>query len=189
MPIQPLETPRLLLKAPTMSDEPAYKKHFVDYQVIRTLSSKVPWPYPENGIEQYLRTEVLPKQGKEIYLWGLFLKENPKELIGGITLYPNNPTENRGFWMGKQFWGRGLMSEAVEAVVDHAFDCLGFEELKLTNAVGNPRSRRVKERTGARFIKVVPGSFVDPNLTEQELWSLSKEEWRNWKSQPKDSRD
>jgi len=189
MPIQSLKTKRLLLKPPQLSDVPSYHKHFVDYQVIRTLSSKVPWPYPDDGIEQYIRNEILPTQGKSNWFWGIFLKNNPGEIIGGISLYQNNPTENRGFWLGRQFWGQGIMSEAVEAVMDHAFDCLGFEEMKLTNAVGNLRSRRVKERTGARFVKTVPGSFVDPDLRQQELWIITKEEWAKWKSRPEKPQD
>jgi len=44
-------TSRLILKPVTSQDIPSYKKHFVDYEVIQFLSSNVPWPYPEYGVE------------------------------------------------------------------------------------------------------------------------------------------
>ena len=58
------------------------------------------------------------------------------------------------------------MTEAVEVVMDYAFDSLGFLELNLCNALGNQRSRMVKERTGARFLRVVPplASILQPTL-------------------------
>ena len=54
---------------------------------------------------------------------------------------------------------------------------LGFDKLVFTNAVGNSRSRRIKEKTGARLVEVVPGTFVNPDFTRQEVWELTKDEW------------
>jgi len=58
------ETNRLLLKAVTLEDEPAYTRHFVNYEVIRHLSDKVPWPYPEHGVRDYLTDVILPHQAR-----------------------------------------------------------------------------------------------------------------------------
>ncbi len=69
------------------------------------------------------------------------------------------------------------MTEAVEPVMDYAFNSLEFESLVFANALGNTRSRRVKEKTGARFVDVRPVSCVDPEYTQQEVWTLSKDDW------------
>jgi len=55
MRIQPpvFKTSRLILKPVSITDIPAYQKYFVDFEVIRFLSSAVPWPYPENGVEYF----------------------------------------------------------------------------------------------------------------------------------------
>ena len=57
------------------------------------------------------------------------------------------------------------MTEAVKPVMDFAFKDLGFDQLVFTNAVGNERSRRIKEKTGARLIDVRPAKFVDPSYS------------------------
>jgi len=74
------------------------------------------------------------------------------------------------------------MTEAVAPVMDYAFDDLGFEYLIFTNALGNPRSRRVKEKTGAKLLRIEPGDYVDPSLTEQEVWKLTANEWKAHKA-------
>ncbi len=175
------ETKRLILREITLEDAPSYQKNFNDHAVISQLAAKVPWPYPENGAEEFIRTFILPQQGKGRWFWGIFLSENPKEIIGGIDLWRAGTPENRGFWLGKNFWGRGLMTEAVEPILDYAFDHLGFETLVFSNALGNTKSRRVKEKTGARLIGTRPEKFVNPEYSEAETWELTKKEWRQFR--------
>ncbi len=107
------QTERLILREITEGDVEAYQKYFVDYDVISHLSSAVPWPYPKDGIINYIHTEILAKQGIDDWFWGISLKDNPEELIGGISLWRKGIPENRGFWLGKKFWGKGIMTEAV----------------------------------------------------------------------------
>lgn len=176
-----LETDRLVLRPLTELDIAAYEKHFVDYEVIRHLSSKVPWPYPENGVCDWVHGHILPKQGNNRWFWGVYLKSNTDEMIGGVELWRPGTPENRGFWLGRAHWGQGYMTEAVVAVMDCAFDQLGFDSLVFTNARGNSRSARVKEKTGAKLIRTIPGQFVDPCYTESEVWELHKQDWKQHK--------
>jgi hypothetical protein len=46
-------------------------------------------------------------------------------------------------------------------------------------ATGNRRSRRVKEKTGARLVRVEPDRFVNLAYSEREVWELTKAEWRS----------
>ena len=62
------------------------------------------------------------------------------------------------------------MTEAVKPVTDYAFDVLGFEKLVLANAVGNPASRRIKEKIGAIFLRTEPATYVNPSYTEREAY-------------------
>lgn len=170
-------TERLILKGVTAADIPYYEKYFVDYEVISHLSSAVPWPYPKNGVGEFLDKFIFPDQSKTQWLWGIFEKLNPEQLIGVVHLWREGRPENRGFWLGKPFWGKGYMTEAVNPVMDYAFNELGFEKLVFANAVGNLKSRRVKEKTGAKLIDVRPAKFVNPNYMEHEIWELTKENW------------
>jgi len=175
------QTSRLILRELVEADATAYEKYFVDYNVIRTLTSLVPWPYPKGGVLEYIKTQILPNQGDDKWVWAITLKDNPDELIGVVDLWRAGKPENRGFWLAHKHWGKGYMTEAVEPVMDYAFNQLGFDKLVFTNAVGNPRSGRVKEKTGAKLVKKEAAKFVDPMLTEHEIYELTKSGWQEFK--------
>lgn len=153
----------------------------IDYEVIRHLARDVPWPYPAGGAAKFIRDRVLPGQGQNRWVWGLHRREVPG-LIGAVDLWREGRPEHRGFWLGRQFWGQGLMTEAVIRITDYAFDVLEFEELIFANALGNERSHNIKERTGADLVEVRPGSFVDPAYDRREIWRLTRDKWRRWKA-------
>jgi RimJ/RimL family protein N-acetyltransferase len=173
--IAALTTARLHLRGVTLADAPAIQKRFADYDIIRHLNPIVPWPYPTSGARDFLDS-LMPVQGQDRWVWALFLKSAPAEAIGIVDLR-RGAGENRGFWLARHLWGQGLMTEACDAVTDYAFTELGFERLTLCNAVGNTRSRRIKEKAGATFLRVEPASFVDPALTEHEVWELRRATW------------
>ena len=175
-------TNRLVLRGVQISDSESYQKNFADYEVIQHLSHLVPWPYPENGVYEFLKNVILPEQGIVRWTWAIFLKEDKEEVIGVVDLWRKGCPENRGFWLAKKHWGNGYMTEAVEPVMDYAFRNLGFEKLVFANAVGNIRSRRIKEKTGAKLIEVRPAKFVNPKYTEHEIWELTKDNWNSVRS-------
>jgi RimJ/RimL family protein N-acetyltransferase len=177
-PLPDFDTGRLILRGVTLADAPAIQRHFNDYQVVRELAARAPWPYPANGAVDFLTKTVLPRQGKDHWVWGIFLKENPAELIGLIDLWRQEHPENRGFWLARKFWGKGFMTEAVAPITAYAFNVLGFERLVFANAVGNLRSRRVKEKSGARWLRTEPAQFINPYYTEREIWELTKADWQ-----------
>lgn len=181
-----LRTPRLLLRGVTEEDAESYERNYADYEIVRWLARAVPWPYPKGGVLQWLRAEVLPQQGRERWLWGIFLRDDPRECIGAVDLMRRGNPAQRGFWLARAHWRRGLITEATDAVTKCAFDQLGFDKLVLDNAVGNTGSRRVKENAGARLLGSDAFEFVDPALRQRELWELTKVDWeRKQNGQPK----
>jgi RimJ/RimL family protein N-acetyltransferase len=71
----------------------------------------------------------------------------------GISLPEREPPEI-GYWLGVPFWGHGYATEAVRAVIDHAFADLDFEVLQAGARVTNPASRRVLEKCGFQWTGV-----------------------------------
>lgn len=174
-----LITSRLILRQVNPTDYPSYHKNINDYEVIKYLSSKVPWPYPENGVAFYMENVVAKDLGVDRWLWGICLKEKPDEVVGAVELWRNPCPENRGFWLARKYWGQGFMSEATDKVNEYAFNHLGFDKLILSNAVGNLASRRIKEKNGARLLNIREAQFVAKEFTHAETWELTKNDWKN----------
>lgn len=179
---QPLQAPtfhtaRLVVRPLRESDLPALQRNFEDYETVRFLAAVVPWPYPKDGAITWHKDIMQPGQGTQKWTWAICQKEAPDDLIGVIEIFRDACPSNRGFWLDRRFWGKGYMQETVEVINDFAFDTLGFERLLLDNAVGNTRSARIKEKSGARLIEVTDAKFVDPSITRIERWELTKAMW------------
>lgn len=73
-------------------------------------------------------------------------------LIGGLTLsnirYGVAQTASIGYWVGEKHAGKGLMVEALQLVVDHAFGTLRLHRLEAACIPDNNRSVRVLEKAG-----------------------------------------
>jgi ribosomal-protein-alanine N-acetyltransferase len=180
--IPSFQTDRLILRELVESDAPSYSKYFINYEIVRNLAASVPWPYPADGVLNFFQSDILPFQGKDKWVWVITSHQEPEVVMGAIELIREATPANRGFWLGKEFWGKGYMTEAVEPINDYAFERLGFEKLIFSNAVGNKRSARIKEKTGARLVRTESASYVDPTLKERDIYELSKEQWKEFKS-------
>jgi [ribosomal protein S5]-alanine N-acetyltransferase len=150
-----IETERLILRPLALSDAPAIQRHFNNWNIIRHLAAIVPWPYPEDGAETFVRQQLEKiSAGEEIYLWVLVLRGSDAEAIGNIRFRPraDGTKGDRGFWLAEPYWKRGLMTEAITAVNDFAFLTLGLDRFFVCNAASNEASRGVKQKTGAKLV-------------------------------------
>lgn len=177
VPTPTIETPRLLLRPLELADAAAIQQVFPRWEIVRYLASVVPWPYPEDGAETYVRDIALPamREGREWH-WTIRPKSQPTELIGDICLRATTD-DNRGFWLAPEWRGQGLMAEASDAVTNFWFDALGQPVLRVPKAIENGPSRRISERTGMRVVWTGERDYVC-GRGPAELWEITAEEWR-----------
>lgn len=171
-----LETSRLLLRPLELADAEQIQILFPHWEIVRYLRNAVPWPYPSDGALQYVRDIALPAvESGKAWHWTLRLKTEPGQMVGFISLMKGE-TENRGFWMGLPWQGRGFMSEACNAVTDYWFDVLKFPTLRVPKATENIASRRISEKQGMRVIATEERDYVSGRLPG-EVWEITAEEW------------
>lgn len=184
--IPTLQSPRLILRPVTLDDAPSIQRHFGCWEVIQHLSSAVPWPYPDDGAETFLRDVCLPKMASgAAMVWGLVLKEGPDEVVGLLDYHQEDEgMGHRGFWLAPHLHGNGYMTEAVTCFQDFLFFELGVERIVVLNARTNAKSRRIKEKTGARFIDEVPIPHRSGDGIGQR-WEVTREAWTALRRPPR----
>jgi [ribosomal protein S5]-alanine N-acetyltransferase len=179
-----LYTERLILRPLALSDAPAIQRHFDNWNVIKNLATVVPWPYPADGAESFVKLQLDNiAAGEEIYQWVLVMRDGDGEAIGNIHFRPHvqSTKGNRGFWLAEPYWNQGLMSEAVEAVNRFAFGTLGIESYYVCNVASNLASRRVKQKTAAEFIGLIELAHHNGE-TKSERWIVTRANWLRLKA-------
>ncbi len=175
------QTKRLMLRPLELADASAIQRLFPHWQIVRYLLNRVPWPYPADGALTYCRDIALPQMERgEAWHWTLRLLSEPTQMIGFLGLI-RGEHDNRGFWMGIPWQGKGYMIEACEWANDYWFETLGFPVLRVAKAAENSASRRISENHGMRRIGSGMRNYVSGTLPSDE-WEITAEEWRTWKS-------
>ena len=117
------------------------------------------------------------------YSFLVFLRTPDREvLVGGITLSNIRRRAAQyvtlGYWMGQDFVGQGLMTEAVSAVIPFAFDTLGLHRIHAAFLPTNAASRRVLEKNGFREEGYAENYLqIDGKWCDHVLFGLTRERY------------
>lgn len=174
-----LQTERLILRPWRESDAEAMFEYARDPEV----GPPAGWP-PHKDIEESRRIIRMFMQNTQTY--AICLKEEDRP-IGCIDLKMKDRSDltdrddecEMGYWLGKPFWGRGIMPEAARELLRHAFEDLGMRKVWCAYYEGNEKSKRVQEKVGFRYQWTTEGVDV-PLLGEKRTGHvncMTKEEW------------
>ncbi len=187
--MQPLDqltinTPRLHLRPLVAADaEPLFRMH-ADPQVMRYWSTP-PWADVEQA-EAMIETdrEALPA-GRHLRL-ALMLRSNPADsgdlFVGTCSLFSFHEASRRaeiGYVLERKVWGRGLMHEALAALVGFAFGRLNLNRLEADIDPRNSASARSLARLG--FVQegwLRERWIVGDEVSDTALFGLLSREWK-----------
>jgi RimJ/RimL family protein N-acetyltransferase len=117
-----------------------------DPYIARYLSHVFPQPYTRADADRWVNEQL---QSETV---GQFAIEVDGELAGGIGFILGRAeragTASIGYWLGRRFWGRGVMSEAVAAATQWAFDTWKLRRIWANVMDPNVGSSRVLEKAG-----------------------------------------
>lgn len=111
-----IETNRLIIKRPAMSDAAALVPIAGDFAVIENMSG-IPHPYALGDAKDWIEKAADPSHNVGVYR-GIYLK--PNALIGTVGLYRHDTGGHEiGYMLAKTHWGQGYGTEAVRAFMGH----------------------------------------------------------------------
>ncbi|WP_084587729.1 GNAT family N-acetyltransferase [Devosia riboflavina] len=113
-----IETDRLILRAPRAQDAEPIAKYLNDFEVAGNLA-RVPFPYLLSDAKAWLRTRHSDVEADDA---NFTIEIKGEGYVGHIGFHPGPDGPVIGYWLGKPFWGRGIMTEAAIASLDWFFD-------------------------------------------------------------------
>ena len=145
-----LETPQLHLREITADDTAWYLAHFSRAEIVRGQGFAAPVDLEVAARE--LRTCVLDLFAfRAGFRWGIALS-GTRELIGSLGFYRwmDEPCAQAeiGYDLDPEWWGRGLMSEALRAVLAFGFERMELARVEACVMTDNERSCRLLARLG-----------------------------------------
>lgn len=174
-----LETPRLLLRPFRESDAADVYAYARDSRVGPIAG----WP-PHKSEEE--SREIIHTVFSAPGVFAMELKE-AGTVIGSVGFvgshpagnFPGCPDDEIGYALGAAYWGRGLVPEAVNAVLEYGFTEIGLSRIWCGHYAGNWRSKRAQEKCGFRYQFARP-TEVDllGEVRQTYFYMQTKENWR-----------
>lgn len=142
-----LETERLLLRRITPADESDLFAIFSNSEVTRYYDLDT-FTKPEQARDLIQRHEIQFEKDAGVR-WGITLKDSPKVIgTGGFGWQRWNFSAILGYELAREFWNRGIMTEAIRVMARHAFNTMGMNRIQAATELENAASIRVLKKVG-----------------------------------------
>ena len=174
-----LETERLVLRALQLSDAGFILKEWGDPVVTHYMRDEEPLKALEQA-QAWMQSLQAPEETPGFRWWGIELKAKGS-LIGtcGYCFWDRQHHHAEiGYDLWPDYWGQGLMPEALRALLRHGFHTLGMHRVQATTHTENRRSQRVLEKLGFQREGILRDYYCrDGIYNDQVQFSLLKREW------------
>lgn len=174
-----LETQRLVLRELTAADAEQVFEVFSDPAVMQFYDCEAFTTVDEaKALIQRFGQWFANESG---FRWGVALKSEPRVVIGTCGLFGWNRRARQatlGYELAQRYWRRGLMTEAVRAIVGHAFRDLDMHRIRATVVTANEASARLLE--GLSFQReglLRDAQFVNGKFDSLFSYALLRSEW------------
>ncbi len=131
------------------------------------LGKWLSWVDYENTVDdakKFIKSVLHNKLDDRGFVSGIWYRG---KFAGAIGLHIHSQSDKRaeiGYWLGKEFEGKGLITMSCRALINHAFTDLDMNRIEIRVATGNARSRAVPERLG----------FTTEGILRQQTWLYDK---------------
>lgn len=145
--------------------------------IAKNLTNKFPYPYTESDGRRFIN---MATQDKPIHVFAIDIEG---EAIGGIGIHPQDDVYCKnaelGYWLAQPFWGHGIISRAIEQVIDIAFALFEIERIYARPFGTNIASQRVLEKNHfileARFEKTF---FKNNEMLDEYVYGYRRAQWK-----------
>src|SRR5438477_4406706 len=178
--IPKLETERLILRKHSMRDV----NDIFEYASVPEIAKYVMWEHHRSVADSlhFLRAVIQQYQNGVPSPWGIVYKENNK-IIGTAGYHIWNPAHRRaeiGYALSPSYWNKGIMTEALEAMLKFGFEHLDLNRIEAMCKVENTASERVMQKCRMKFEGTLREQmYVKEEFHNLNLYSILKSEFIN----------
>lgn len=174
-----LETERLILRALRMEDADFIFREWGSPVVTHYMRDEEPLRSREEA-EEWLQPLQTPEKMPAVKWWGIESRAD-RVLIGSCGFCrwtKQHHWAEIGYDLWPDYWGQGLMPEALRALLRYGFQVMGLNRVEATTHTENQRSMRVLEKLGFQREGLLREYYCRESVyNDQVLFSLLRREW------------
>jgi ribosomal-protein-serine acetyltransferase len=129
---------------------------------------------------QFIQMSLQQQHHQEALALGIFYNRN---IIGGIGLHQWDHALEKaqlGYWISKEFEGKGIVTACLERFIDFVFDKVGLNKLEIHFVPGNKRSATIASKLGFKTEGIIRDSYImNGAFTDLVVTGLLKKEWHD----------
>ncbi len=178
--IQTLESRRLWLRAFRQSDAGDVYSLLADGSIADT-TFLIPKSYTKEMAEDWISTHQSEFEDRTGITYAIVLKESSK-LVGAISLIriEEGHQAELGYWIGKEYWGKGICTEAAELILEYGFLDLGVLRIHARHMSRNPASGKVLLKIGMKHEGSLRKHLKKWGALENvEIYGVLIEDWKD----------
>ena len=130
-----------------LDDAESLARHANNRKIWLGVRDLFPHPYTIQDAHEFLQRTINEQPAMK------FCIEIEGAAVGGIGVHPGQDvhrhTATVGYWLGEEFWGRGIMTEALTVVTDFCFENFPLRRISAEVFANNPASARVLEKAAS----------------------------------------
>jgi ribosomal-protein-alanine N-acetyltransferase len=166
----PVRTPKCVVRVFRPEDAPSIAHNGNNRTIWRNLRDRFPHPYTEDDAIGYIKFILAKNPYHSLAI------EVEGQAVGGLSLRVGQDIERLsaeiGYWIGEAYWGRGIMTDAVDLLTDYAFGALSLERVFAVPFATNVASCRVLEKVGyVREGLMRRSAIKDGQILDQYLYA------------------
>ena len=159
-----------------IEDVDSLVKYANNYNVSKFLRDSFPFPYTKADAEKWI--DFIMKNPGSLF----FAIADSQELIGAIGAVPFDDVHRYsaevGFWLGEQFWSKGIISAALNYFCNYVFSNYDYNRLTANVFEGNEGSKKVLEKNGFILEGTIKKGVVKENkFIDYHIYGLLKEQF------------
>lgn len=148
------------------SDAKSLTEHINNKKIIKNLSNNISYPYKIKKAEEWIKLsqKKYRKKNPEFFSFGI---EIDKKIVGGIGFHKINPEHHNaemGYWLGEEYWGKGIMTKVTKEVVKYGFKKFKFKRIYAGVFSFNKPSMRVLEKAGFKFEGILKKDYYHKGM-------------------------
>jgi [ribosomal protein S5]-alanine N-acetyltransferase len=172
-----IKGPRITLRSYKKEDAARIAEIGNNKKIAENMTDRFPHPYTEKEAREWVETATSPEKIDKNFV---IIFED--EIVGGVGLSLHEGLHEGvatgGYWLGEDYWGKGIATEAWKLVIDYAFKNFDIHRVEASAFSWNPASMKIQEKCG-----LIKEGYIRKNIKrfgkicDQTVYGLLREEW------------